>query len=71
MTLSSAIPDKPDVTWIIFDIHYGLQNPESIILDQASDWIETAHNQINTAFNASITEKCKSTFHKEVQNAVS
>lgn len=66
MTLSSAIPDKPDVTWLIFDIHYFLQNPDNISLTQASDWIETAHDQINNVFNESITKKCKSTFSKEM-----
>ena len=66
MTLSSAIPDTPEVTCLVFDIHYILHNPDNFILDQASDWIESAHDQINYAFNSSITEKCKSTFAKEV-----
>lgn len=65
MNISSVIPDKPDVIPIIFDIHYYLKNPENISLAQAGEWIETAHDQINNAFNESITEKCKSTYDEE------
>jgi len=62
MTLGTTTPDKPDVVCLTFDIFYVLAMPNNIALDQASDWIETAHEEINLAFNASITEKCEAMF---------
>jgi len=59
----TAVPsDQPDTICIIFDLFYILFMPDNFKINQASDWIETAHEEINAAFNASITEKCKTIF---------
>jgi uncharacterized protein (TIGR04255 family) len=66
MTLGTVVPDKPNIIPLNFDIFYVLAKPQSISLDEASDWIEIAHEEINTAFNESITERCKSQVKKEI-----
>ncbi|MBU4231421.1 MAG: TIGR04255 family protein [Desulfobacterales bacterium] len=62
MTLGTAIPDKPGIIPLVFDIIYVLALPHTIPLDQASDWLQIAHDEVNKTFNTSITEKCKALF---------
>lgn len=62
LTLTGIIPEQPDVLALLLDLDYIMAVPERIPLDQASDWIEKAHTRVENAFEACITDKCRSHF---------
>ncbi len=65
LTFTSAIPEKPDVLSLLLDLDYIMAIPERIALNQVSDWIEKAHTTVENAFEACITDKCRSRFGEE------
>lgn len=65
LTLTSIIPEKPDVLSILLDLDYIMAIPDRIPLDQASNWIEKAHTMVENAFEACITDKCRSLWGEE------
>lgn len=65
LTLASAIPEKPDVLSLLLDLDYIMAIPERIALNQVYDWIEKAHTTVENAFEACITDKCRSRFGEE------
>lgn len=65
LSFASMIPEKPDALSLLLDLDYIMAIPERIPLDQASNWIEKAHTTVENAFEACITDKCRSLFGKE------
>jgi uncharacterized protein (TIGR04255 family) len=64
-TLASVIPEKPEVLTLLLDLDYIMAIPERVSLEQASAWIERAHAEVETAFEACITDKCRKLFGEE------
>lgn len=62
LTLGSVIPEKPDTLSLLLDLNYIMVIPESISLDQVSEWIEKAHTIVENAFETCITDKCRNLF---------
>lgn len=62
LTFASAIPEKPDILSLLLDLDYIMAIPDRIALNQVSDWIEKAHTMVENAFEACITNKCRSLF---------
>lgn len=63
LTLATVVDhDKPDAFSLLLDIDYIILKPESIPLDNVSDWLENAHSVIEKAFEEIITDKCRKLF---------
>lgn len=65
LTLGTSISDKPDILTLLFDLDYFMNIPERVTLEQVPIWIEMAHNVIEAAFEACITDKCRDLFGEE------
>lgn len=60
-----TISEKPDVLSFILDLAYYTATPESaesVALDSIGEWIETAHDRIEDAFEKCITDRCRTRF---------
>lgn len=65
LTLATIIPTKPNTFSILLDIEYVMIAPEYVPLHGISEWLEKAHNRIEEAFEASITDKARKKFEEE------
>ncbi len=65
LTLASVVPKKPDILSILLDLDYVMATPEYVSLDNVSEWLEKAHEKIEVAFEASITNRTRERFNKE------
>jgi len=65
LTLATVIPTKPNVLSILLDLDYVMAAPEYIPLDGVSDWLEKAHEEIEKAFEACITDEARKIFGEE------
>jgi uncharacterized protein (TIGR04255 family) len=54
--------ETPDAAAFLLDLDYFLSQPESISLTEASEWIEQAHDRIQMAFEACLTDKLRDIF---------
>lgn len=59
ITIGTTQPEKPNITSIILDMDYIMNEPETISTDSLNEWIEEAHSTIKTTFEACITDKCR------------
>ncbi len=62
LSLGTTISAKKDVTDLLLDIDYGTTKPESISFDEIPDWLDKAHDRIERAFEACITNNLKEKF---------
>ncbi len=53
-----------DLAIIILDLDYFLAKPGEVDLDEAFEWVDTAHTHIEDVFEASITEQLKQKFEE-------
>jgi uncharacterized protein (TIGR04255 family) len=67
LTIGSAEPDIQDTIAIKLDIDYAMVTKGGIKIDQAEDWIDTAHKVIKNTFEACITSECRGLFGGEEQ----
>ncbi len=59
----ASLPSKEqDVVTILLDLDYIMVTPEGVSLEQAHDWIENAHNVVEAAFEACITDRSRDLF---------
>lgn len=65
LTLATIIPSKPNIISILLDIDYVMATPEYIALNEISEWLEKAHERVEAAFEASITDKARIIFEEE------
>jgi len=63
--LRSAVPDNPESSAFILDLDYFLSQPKTIIADDALNWIENAHGEIEKVFEGCIKDSLRKIF-KEV-----
>jgi len=64
LTLSSLISKKPDIIPILLDLDYAMAEPEYISLGQISEWLDKAHERVENAFEACITNKARDIFEE-------
>jgi len=64
LTLATIIPEEPGVLSLVLDIGYSMVKPEGIGFKQVLNWLENAHLIVETAFEASITDKCRGLFEE-------
>ena len=65
LTFASMIPEQPGVLSLLLDLDYVMVMPERIPIGQTPDWTEKAHITVENAFEACITDKCRSLFGEE------
>ncbi|MBC8526851.1 MAG: TIGR04255 family protein [Candidatus Cloacimonetes bacterium] len=64
LKLANTISEKPDFISLLLDLDYIMTIKDSITINEASNWIENAHNVIENAFEACITDKCRNIFQE-------
>lgn len=62
--LASIVSEVPNTIAILLDLTYSLTKPEDITLDKISDWLSVAHNQVEEAFEACITDQLRELFEE-------
>jgi len=62
--LTSINSGSPDTVAILLDLTYSLVRLEVLTLDSISEWLTIAHNHIEDAFEACITDKLRSLFEE-------
>lgn len=62
LTFVSTIPEKPEVLSFLLDLDYVMILPEKVAVEQAGEWLEQAHEIIESTFEACITDKCRNLF---------
>lgn len=65
LTLASIIPSKQDALAILLDIEYAMLKPEYVPLDELEIWLEKAHDNLEKAFESSITDATRELLGKE------
>ncbi|MBI4613867.1 MAG: TIGR04255 family protein [Planctomycetes bacterium] len=58
---SGASQDSNRVVFLL-DLGFILTRPEELVVEHAMEWIATAHDRIESAFEACLTEKSRETF---------
>ena len=64
LSLGSTIPAKKNTIALLLDIDYRTIKPESVSFDEIPDWLDKAHNRIEMAFEACITDKLRESFEE-------
>jgi len=62
--MTSAETDRDGVVGILLDLQYSLRDPHSINLGEVFEWLNTAHEEIETAFEASIQNSLRRHFEQ-------
>ncbi len=65
LVMTKAGPPAKDSTSIMLDIDYGLTKPTEVPMDDAIDWVETAHGHVESTFEACITDALRAQFEEE------
>ena len=65
ITLTTARTETPDTIAMILDLDYFLAKPGEVVLDNVFEWVDVAHDRIEGAFEACITDRLRQMF-KEV-----
>lgn len=65
--LTSAEMGSPVMTTVLLDIDYFLAQPNGVKIAEALDWVETAHNEIETVFEGCITDQLQAVFDEDKQ----
>src|SRR5437870_5283202 len=60
--LTTAVADKPEINVFILDMDYFLLRSQAITPDHAMEWIEAAHENLETVFEGCITERLREIF---------
>ena len=63
--LTSAEPKDPGHTAMLFDLDYFMAQAGKIDLDVAMDWVETAHTNVISTFEACVTQASRDMFEPE------
>ncbi len=64
LTLASAPKEDQSAPTLILDLDFATTSAAIITLDGIADWIEQAHDRIETAFEASITDQLRVLFEE-------
>ncbi len=64
LSLGTVISQKPNIVSLILDIDYGMIKPEYISFDKIPEWLDKAHERVETAFETCIKDKARETFEE-------
>ena len=65
LSLGSTVPVEKKGTFdLMLEIAYGTVKSELVSFDDVPDWLDKAHERIETAFEASITDKLREKFEE-------
>jgi len=62
--LTNAVPEKPESTAFLLDLDYFLAQPRAVSANQALEWVESAHQQVEEIFEGCITECLRKVFQE-------
>lgn len=62
--LTNATPEKPGNSAFLLDLDYFLSKPQAVGADKALEWVETAHQQVETIFEGCLTERLRKIFRR-------
>jgi uncharacterized protein (TIGR04255 family) len=62
--LATVVPDQPGGRAFLLDLDYFLSQPDSILADQALEWVENAHRQVENLFEGCITNRLRDLFQE-------
>lgn len=63
--LTNAVPEKNENSAFILDIDYALAKPKSISADQSLEWVEKAHDSIESTFEGCISQSIRDQLGEE------
>jgi uncharacterized protein (TIGR04255 family) len=63
--LTNTIPEAPESSSYILDVDYFLAKAETVVKDDALEWVEMAHNNLGDVFEGCITDSLRKIF-KEI-----
>lgn len=64
LQLANASTEMPDVIPVMLDLDYFLAKPGEVALAAVSEWLEIAHNHVEEAFEACITDLLRQMFEE-------
>ena len=64
LQLANASAETPDIVPMMLDLDYFLAKPGKVSLDAISEWLEIAHNHVEEAFEACITDRLRQLFEE-------
>lgn len=62
--MASIASGSPNIVAIVLDLTYSLVKPEEIRFDSITEWLTIAHNHIEDAFEACITDQLRNLFEE-------
>jgi len=64
ITLATAPTETPDIIAVALDLDYFLVKPGEVVLNNVFEWVNVAHDRIEGAFEACITNRLRQTFEE-------
>lgn len=64
LQLTSASVEMPDTLAVILDLDYFLAEPGGVTPDNVFEWVNVAHNHVEEAFEACITDRLRQMFEE-------
>lgn len=62
--LTNAVPERSDNFSFLLDLDYFLAQPQTVLANQALQWVESAHQQVEAVFEGCITERLREIFQE-------
>ena len=62
--LTNAVPEQPESSAFILDLDYFNTPPQAVSVNQALNWVENAHLQVEKSFEGCITEDLRMIFQE-------
>lgn len=64
LQLTSASEETPDTAAVILDLDYFLAKPGEVALEGVFEWVDAAHDRVEDAFEACITDRLRQMFEE-------
>lgn len=65
--LTTINSEVPNTIAMLLDLTYSLARPGDIMLDDISEWVKVAHNHIEDAFEACISDQLRKLFEEVIE----
>lgn len=63
--MASQLPQKPGTLTILLDLDYSLRKPLGVELENISEWLNSAHSQIEDTFEGCLKDLIRAKFDEE------
>ncbi|MBP8972751.1 MAG: TIGR04255 family protein [Anaerolineae bacterium] len=64
LQIASAVAGVPNMAAVLLDLDYFLAQPNQITLDNVFEWVQIAHDHVEEAFEACITDRLREMFEE-------